>query len=119
MKLRAELEQDIVVLTVSGKILGIPQERAIFNGTIQEYLSLNKRNFVVDLDRVDRINSIGIGMLIAAYTSITRADGRFVLCNLNNIESILSLTRLITVFEHVEDCAEARWLFERPAQAAG
>ena len=119
MKLKADLEQDVVTLTLSGKILGVPGERALFNGTVQEFLSLNKDNFVVDLERVDRINSIGIGMLITAHTSIMRAGGRFVLCNLNNIESILSLTRLITVFEHVEDCNEARWLFSEHREAAG
>ncbi|MDX9858959.1 MAG: STAS domain-containing protein [candidate division Zixibacteria bacterium] len=111
MKFTADLTSDVVTLSLSGKILGEPRESAMFHGTIHEFLALNKRNFIVDLEKVERINSIGLGMLIAGYTSVTRAEGRFVLCNFTNVESILTVTRVLRVFEHCESLAEAQWLF--------
>ena len=111
MKFTADLTSDVVTLNLSGKILGEPRESTMFHGTIHEFLALNKRNFIIDLARVERINSIGLGMLIAGYTSVTRADGRFVLCNFTNVESILTVTRVLKVFEHVESLDEAKWLF--------
>ena len=41
-------------------------------------------------------------MLISALTTAKDAEGRLVLANITNIESILAMTRLITVFEHYD-----------------
>jgi anti-sigma B factor antagonist len=57
---------------------------------------------VVDLGKVDWMNSVGLGMLISALTSTKNAGGRLVLANIDKIESILTITRLISVFEHYD-----------------
>jgi anti-sigma B factor antagonist len=46
-------------------------------------------------------------MLISAMTTVKKAGGRFVLADIDKIESILTVTRLITVFEHFDSRAEA------------
>ncbi|MCB2201468.1 STAS domain-containing protein [bacterium] len=116
MKFTADLTSDVVTLSLAGKIIGEPRESTMFHGTIHEYLALNKRNFIIDLAKVERINSIGLGMLIAGYSSVARAEGRFVLCNFTNVESILTVTRVLKVFEHCESLEEAEWLFSEHAK---
>lgn len=106
MKFKDFLEGDVVVLDVSGKIMG-GDETTLFHGRIHEYMSQNKKNIIVDLADVDWMNSVGLGMLISALTTVKNAGGRLVLANIAKIESILTITRLISVFEHYETRKEA------------
>jgi anti-sigma B factor antagonist len=94
-------DKDIVVLDISGKIMG-GEETTMFHGKIHEYIQLNKKNFVLDLQKVEWMNSVGLGMLISSLTTVKNAGGRLVLANITNIESILAMTRLISVFEHYD-----------------
>ncbi len=106
MKFDDSLQGDVVVFDVQGEIMG-GEETTLFHGRIHEYLNRNKKNVVVDLAKVDWMNSVGLGMLISALTSVKNAGGRLVLCNINKIESILTITRLINVFEHYDSRQQA------------
>lgn len=106
MKFGDHLEGDVVIFEVSGKIMG-GEETTMFHGRMHEYINQNKNKVIVDLAKVDWMNSVGLGMLISAMTTVKNADGRFVLTNIGKIESILTVTRLITVFEHFDSRAEA------------
>ena len=68
MKFDDLLQNDIVILDVSGKIMG-GEETTMFHGKIHEYITQNKKNFVIDLARVDWMNSIGLGMRSEEHTS--------------------------------------------------
>ncbi len=106
MKFDDNLENDIVIFDVSGKIMG-GDETTLFHGKIHEYIEKNKKHFVVDLRNVDWMNSVGLGMLISALTTVKNSGGRLVLANITKIESILTITRLITVFESFDSREEA------------
>ncbi|UCC44987.1 MAG: STAS domain-containing protein [Candidatus Zixiibacteriota bacterium] len=106
MKFDDSLQGDIVILDVSGKIMG-GEETTMFHGKIHEYMQLNKKSIIVDMAKVDWMNSVGLGMLISALTTVKNGGGRLVLANITKIESILTITRLITVFEHYDSRDEA------------
>ncbi|RKX29383.1 MAG: anti-sigma factor antagonist [Candidatus Zixiibacteriota bacterium] len=106
MKFDDFVEGKVVILDVSGKIMG-GDETTMFHGKIHEYITSNNKNIVVDLAKVDWMNSVGLGMLISALTTVKNAGGRLVLANITKIESILTITRLITVFEHYDSREEA------------
>lgn len=101
MKFSDTLNGDLVVIDISGKIMG-GEETTMFHGKIHEYIKLNKKNFVIDLKKVDWMNSVGLGMLISALTTVRNSGGRLVLANIDKIESILTITRLISVFDHYD-----------------
>lgn len=96
-----EADNGVIVLNLSGKIMG-GEETTMFHGKLHEYIRAGKKSFVIDLDQVEWMNSVGLGMLISALTTAKDAEGRLVLANITNIESILAMTRLITVFEHFD-----------------
>ena len=98
MKFEDKLEGNVAILDLSGKIMG-GEETTLFHGKIHEYISVNKKNILVDLNKVDWMNSVGLGMLISALTTVKNAGGRLVLANITKIEAILTITRLISVFE--------------------
>lgn len=106
MKFVDSLQENLVVLNISGKIMG-GEETTFFHGKIHEYIDQNKKNFVVDMAKVDWMNSVGLGMLISALTTVKNSKGRLVLANITKIESILTITRLISVFEHYDSREEA------------
>ena len=112
MKFDDSLQGDIVILAVSGKIMG-GEETTLFHGKIHEYIQLNKKNIVVDLHKVDWMNSVGLGMLISALTTVKNAGGKLILANITKIESILTITRLITVFEHYDSRDDAIAAFSK------
>ena len=112
MKFVDHLEGDVVVFDVSGKIMG-GEEATMFHGKIHEYITRSKKSIVVDLAKVDWVNSVGLGMLISALTTVKNAGGRLVLANITKIESILSITRLISVFEHFDSREDALKSFKK------
>ena len=106
MKFNDTFEGNVAIIEVSGKIMG-GDETTMFHGKIHEYINNNKKDFVIDLKDVDWMNSVGLGMLISALTTVKNAGGRLVLANITKIESILTITRLISVFEHYDSQEEA------------
>lgn len=106
MKFADSLVGDVVLIEVSGKIMG-GEETTMFHGRIHEYINLNKKNIVVDMAKVEWMNSVGLGMLISALTTVRNAGGRFLLANIKKIENILLITRLTTVFEIFESREDA------------
>ena len=106
MQFKDKVQDGVVVLEVSGKIMG-GEESTMFHGKIHEYISSKQTNIIVDLAKVDWMNSVGLGMLISALTTVKNAGGRLVLANITKIESILTITRLISVFEHYDSRDEA------------
>lgn len=106
MKFEDSVQDGVVILAVSGKVMG-GEESTMFHGRIHENISSGQKNFVVDLQNVDWMNSVGLGMLISALTTVKNSGGRLVLANITKIESILTITRLISVFEHFDSRDEA------------
>ncbi|MFH1686002.1 MAG: STAS domain-containing protein [bacterium] len=98
MKFSDKLEGNVAVFELSGKIMG-GEATTMFHGRIRENVNNHIKSVVIDLKDVVWINSVGLGMLISALTTIRTAGGRLVLANITAVESLLSLTRLITVFE--------------------
>lgn len=111
MKQSVDYDGQVVTISLSGKIMGDPMQTRMFYGTIAEFLSLNKRQFLIDLGKVDWVNSIGLGMLLSAHKSALQAGGKVILCNVHHIESLLSMTNLLRVFEHCNDVDEAQGKF--------
>ena len=107
MKMQDCLEGDIIIFTLSGKMMG-GQDTTFFHGRIHEYLYLNKRNFVIDLNKVEWSDSSGLGMLISGLCSVRRAGGAMVLANITNIRNLLAITRLLQVFECYDSLDDAR-----------
>lgn len=103
---RDEVQGDVAILEITGKIMG-GDEVMIFHSRIREHLEAGKKHFVINLCKVEWTNSLGLGMLIAAMTSVKRGDGRLVLACYKSIEDLLNMTRLITIFETYDTLDDA------------
>jgi anti-sigma B factor antagonist len=107
MKIKVRDLDEVVVFDVSGRVMGGP-DADLFHDQVKKTLSGGKKNILVNLAKVNWINSTGLGILIAAYTSINDAGGHFKLANISDrIESILMVTKLSGIFEAYETEEEA------------
>lgn len=106
MKLKDYLEGDVVTLELGGKIMA-GEQLTSFHGKLHYYLDLHKNRFVIDLKDVEWMSSAGIGALVAAFTSVKKADGKLALANITNIKNLLNITQLARVFDTFDSRAEA------------
>jgi anti-sigma B factor antagonist len=107
MRVHDELRGDIVILTLKGDMMGEPDTRA-FREKIKDVLEKGMTKIVLDLSGVKWMNSLGLGALIAAYTSVKNSKGDMVITNVTKkVESLFMITQLIQVFKHYDTVDEA------------
>ncbi|TVQ66823.1 MAG: anti-sigma factor antagonist [Balneolaceae bacterium] len=96
-----------VIIELKGNVMGGPDTSAL-NNKLHELIDAEKTNVVVDLSRVKFMNSSGLGMMIGALTTMRKAGGDLRIANATDkIESLLIVTKLITVFKHFKSVDEA------------
>jgi anti-sigma B factor antagonist len=98
---------DVTVLDMSGKIT-IGEGSVALRTAIRRLLEEGKKRILLNLAGVSYIDSSGIGELVSSYTAITNADGQLKLLNLTQkLQDLLTITKLLTVFDVYESEAEA------------
>ncbi|MCH8558646.1 MAG: STAS domain-containing protein [Balneolia bacterium] len=96
-----------IVIQFKGKAMGGPAASKYMD-EIKELVEQGKTNVVGDLSKVSFMNSSGLGILISSLTSIRNAGGDLRICGASQrIESLLMVTKLITVFKHFKTREEA------------
>lgn len=96
-----------VVITLKGNVMGGP-DGAKLHDRLHQLKDAGKKNVIVDLARVKFMNSSGLGMLISALTTMRNAGGDLRLANAaDRIQSLLIVTKLITIFQHFDSVGEA------------
>jgi anti-sigma B factor antagonist len=89
----------VVVVDVTGKItLGDSTE--LLKDKVNSLVNQGYRNLVLNLAGVPYMDSAGLGVMRAAYTTVKRHGGHVKLLGLTKrITDLLSITKLATIFE--------------------
>ncbi len=67
---------------------------------VADLLDENYKEIVVDLSKIKRINSSGLGSLISLYTTTSNKKGSLKIGGLNEfVKNVLNITKLVEVFE--------------------
>lgn len=112
MKLTDYLQDDVLVLQPRGKIMGGP-DASLLQDKLYEYLKKDVKKVIVDLEKVDWMNSTGLGILISGFTTLRNHGGQLKLVNVTaKIESLLVITKLAAVFEKSDSIEEAMASFK-------
>lgn len=107
MVLKENVINDVVVLELSGKIMGGP-DATLLNEKLHALIDEGKTKVVADLAKVNWMNSSGLGILIGGLTTMRNNNGDLKLANITDkIQSLLMITKLITVFESFKSVDEA------------
>jgi anti-sigma B factor antagonist len=107
MNYNVDERYNAVVIALKGNVMGGPDGSKLHD-TLHQLKDGGKKNVVVDLSRVKFMNSSGLGMLISGMTTMRNAGGDLRLANVaDRIQSLLVVTKLITVFKHYDSVDEA------------
>ena len=107
MKLSAREDQGIVILEPKGKIMGGP-DATVLHDKLHELINQGKKKVIIDLAKVDWMNSTGLGILISGLTTMRNNGGELKLSNVTEkIQSLLTITKLITIFETFDTVDQA------------
>lgn len=103
---------DVVILTVNGDItMGSNATRLA--DTVRRELDLEHTRLVLDLSRVRYVDSTGLGVLVEGFSATKNRGGALKLLHVTSrINTLLVITKLLTVFECFDEEAEAIASFE-------
>lgn len=98
---------DVTILDVEGKIL-LGEGDVQLKRKIDELIERKETKLVLNLASVPYMDSGGLGEIVRSYTTVKRAGGELKLLNATKrISDLLTITKLITVFEVFEGEADA------------
>ena len=108
----------VTVLDIAGR-LTMDEAAQHLKDKINSLISQQRTHIVLNLKNVPYIDSGGLGQLVASYGSVMRTGGALKLLNVNSRNhDLLSITRLVTVFESFDSEAEAVRSFQTIAPPA-
>jgi anti-sigma B factor antagonist len=91
--------EGITMLDLDGR-LTVGNEMGTYREAMQKLIAAGKHSIILNMQKVDYVDSTGLGALVMTYTTLNKAGGKIKLLNLTrrSIE-LLVMTKLTTIFE--------------------
>ena len=107
MKISQRTIGDVTILEPRGKVT-IGSGDVVLRNAIEGAAGSGSKKLLVDLHRVSKMDSSGLGELIAAHNTVTRDGGTIRLVNLpTKLYDVLGMTQIVSVFDFFDDEGEA------------
>jgi anti-sigma B factor antagonist len=104
MHITARDADGVVVFYIEGEVCRSHAAKTTLHQVIKSQLELGKRNFLLNLGKVDSIDSFGVGEILASYTSIQNLGGKLKLTRIPaRLITVFKVTWLDRVFEIFEN----------------
>ena len=101
----------ITILDIGGRIV-LGEEGASVRDVIRDLLNNGHKQILFNLGDVDYIDTIGLGSLVGAFTTVRKQGGELKLLNLSEkFADVMQITKLYTVFDIINDEAAALMSF--------
>ncbi len=99
MKISEKAHNEIMVLNLSGKIMG-GDDHELFHSQVKTLISEGYVDVVLNMSKVNWINSTGLGVLVSGFHTVKKNGGQMKICCVSDrIDNILNVTQLKLVFE--------------------
>lgn len=97
----------IAIIELKGALIG-DDHTDEFRHEVVDFIEQGNKCMILNMKKVNYLNSTGIGALITAHTSYRKIGGEIKLAGLSsNIQNLLVITRLIEVFDVYETIEDA------------
>jgi len=107
MQIEERAAGDVTILDLKGKMT-LGEGDVILKDKVNSLALQGKKQVLLNLADVPYIDSAGLGEIVRTYTTMSRQGGSLKLLGLTKrIADLLSITKLLTVFETYENEAEA------------
>jgi anti-sigma B factor antagonist len=106
---------DVVIVDVSGRITLGDGGDAVLKDKMRSLVQQGYKKLLLNLGEVSYVDSAGLGEIVQAYATVNKNGGTLKLLNITKrIKDLLSITKLLTVFETYDSEAEAVTSFSAP-----
>ena len=107
MKISKRDVGNVTILEPKGKIT-IGAGDVVLRNAIEEATHRGSSNVLLDLNGVSKMDSSGLGELIAAHNTVTGDGGKIKLMNIpSKLYGVLGITQIVSVFDVFDDENEA------------
>jgi len=107
MQIEQRAVGSVMILDLKGKITLGEGDEAL-KDKINSLILQGHKKMLLNFGDVPYIDSAGLGEIVRTYTTVSRQGGQLKLVNLTKrITDLLSITKLLTVFETFDNEAEA------------
>ena len=107
MKIEERAVEGVTILDLQGKML-IGEGDELLREKINSLVENGPQKIVLNLENVPYVDSAGLGEIVRCYTKVSRKNGELKLLHLTKrIRDLLSITKLLTVFDTYETESEA------------
>lgn len=99
--------EGVSIIDLTGRIT-IGEGTVVLRDAVRSLLQKQERNILLNLADVSYIDSSGIGELVSSFTTVRNQGGKLKLLSLTKkVHDLLSITKLLTVFEVFDDEVQA------------
>ena len=103
IKTSTRLVNNVLIVDTIGE-LRLGEGTDVVRNVIREQLDHGYKNILLNLRDVRHIDSSGVGELMNCHNAVRNSGGQLKLMNLTkNVQNLLQITRLYTIFEVAED----------------
>ncbi len=107
MTIKEEIKEKVAVLYLKGNMTGGPESGELHD-KVKSLMNDKINRVVIDLSKVNWMNSSGIGALMACMTSLKNANGEMRISGATEkIQNLFVITKLVTVFDTYETADRA------------
>jgi anti-sigma B factor antagonist len=108
MQLEERVVGDVVIVTVTGDITASKGGDVALGDKVRSLIQQGRKKIILDLSGVSYMDSAGLGELVQAYATTKNKGGSLKLVGLTKrIWHLLTITKLVTIFENYENEAAA------------
>ena len=107
IKIRTALNGTIGIIEVKGSLVG-DETTDEFRSAVTDFLEQGIKSLVINLQKVNYLNSSGIGAIISAHTHYAKNGGMVKLAGIsNNVQNLFIVTKLMDIFDVYNNLDEA------------
>ena len=99
---------DVVIVDVSGKVTLGDGGDVMLKDKMRSLVQQGRKHVLLNLGDVSYVDSAGLGEIVQAYATLNKNGGTLKLLNVTKrIKDLLSITKLLTVFDTFDNEADA------------
>ncbi len=94
-----KVSDTLAIIDIEDKLM-TDEHISMLHNAAHEMMKEGCKNLIVDLSKIKRINSMGLGSLISLYTNVRNEEGEMKIGGLNEfVKNVLNITKLMEIFE--------------------
>lgn len=98
---------EIAIIEIRGSLIG-DGDTDRFRREVSDFIEQGNRSLIINMQKVNYMNSSGIGAIISAHASYKKNGGDVKLIGLSeSVENLLAITRLVEIFDVHDSMDEA------------